>query len=314
MKELKVASAWPVVAFIPIDPSATMNSPDPAFQSVSRLTSLYHLPTAEQLTRMAGEYAGAKPFPHIVLDNFLSPKISSGNVQFPEFSWPGWKQFRDGYQFGKRVCNDIEVFPEVLRALLREACEPRFLQFLEKLTGIDGLLPDPYLSGGGLHSSGPGGILAAHTDFHIYSELSLYRRLNLIIYFNDDWTESDGGALELTEKGEAAPMVAVLPLFGRAVIFNTDDISVHGFSKPIAEGKRRNSLALYYYTAKEVGVYSGDRTTHWQEHGSRSGLHSVRVLAYKSLLLASRALSRLAHMANPNVTSNAREGVTTNKG
>jgi hypothetical protein len=289
-----------------------MDHLEPADLEAIRSEPLYRLPAGEQLECMGRIYAAARPFPHAVLDDLLAPSLSSETIQFPGLSWLGWQQFRDGYQFGKRVCNDIELFPHVLRSLVHEACEPRFLRFLEKLTGIEGLIPDPHLTGGGLHSSGPNGILAPHTDFHIYDGLSLYRRLNLIIYFNDGWEESDGGALELSAKGDKSPTVSVVPVFGRTVVFNTDDGSVHGFTRPVAEGRRRNSLALYYYTAKETRRFSGDRTTHWQAHGSHGSVHRLRIGMYRTLLLASRALSRLAHIANPN-TGAATRGVTATK-
>lgn len=271
---------------------------------------MFNLPSPDVAKSWATQYRDAEPFPHIVLDDLLDSSVSTSAVSFPEFDWQGWAQFKDGYQFGKRVCNDITKFPEILREMVNEACQPKFLQFIEAVTGIEKLLPDPYLNGGGLHSSGEGGVLAPHTDFHIYDQLSLYRRVNLIIYFNEDWTEADGGALELSKKGNSKPSKAVLPTFGRMVIFNTDDISVHGFSQPIAKGKRRNSLALYYYTSQEVGVYSGDRSTHWQTHGSRSLTHDARVKLYQGLLFTSRVFSKLAHLANPNFSGTARQGVT----
>ena len=42
-------------------------------------------------------------------------------------------------------------------------------------------------------------------------------------------------------------------LFNHAVIFNTDDRSLHGFPDPLTcpENISRNSLALYYYTVEE---------------------------------------------------------------
>lgn len=163
--------------------------------------------------------------------------------------------------------------------------------------------------GGGLHSSGEGGILAPHTDFHVYDRLKLYRRVNVIIYFNNEWSDVDGGSLELSEKGSKSPLVSILPVFGRMVVFNTDDRSVHGFTKPIAKGKRRNSIALYYYTANEAGVFSGDRTTHWQMHGKNGLLNEFRIGIYKTLLLVSRIFSKLAHVANPNMTISAKSGV-----
>jgi 2OG-Fe(II) oxygenase superfamily len=270
----------------------------------------FRLPDKDRLRTMAKKYSTAKPFPHIVLDNFLAETITVKDINFPDLSWTGWSQFHDGYQFGKRHCNNLEKFPELLRKLTIEASQPRFLSFLENLTGICGLVPDPYLEGGGLHSSGPGGILAPHTDFHIYDRLKLYRRINLLIYFNEGWEDSSGGALELSEKGASAISSSILPIFGRAVIFSTDDISVHGFSKPVAQGMRRNSLALYYYTSHEVVSFSGDRTTYWQQHGEGNALKSLKLSIYKTLLLGSRILSKLAHMVNPNFESSVKKGIT----
>ena len=278
-------------------------------ETLEKRPSLFNLPSQDRVLEIGTAYGNANPFPHTVLDNFLVSELHPQHVKYPELSWAGWSQFHDGYQYGKRVCNELDLFPAMLRELTIEACQPRFLNFLEDLTQIRGLIPDPYLNGGGLHSSGEPSILAPHTDFHIYDKLGLYRRLNLLVYFNSEWADGDGGALELSKKGSPTPTASILPIFGRAVIFNTDDISVHGFTKPVASGKRRNSLALYYYTANEVGVFSGDRTTHWQQHGSSSGLRGARISVYKGLLLGSR-MSKLAHMANPNKGSVVHTGIT----
>jgi hypothetical protein len=69
------------------------------------------------------------------------------------------------------------------------------------------------LEGGGLHLSGPGGILAPHTDFHTYGRLDLYRRLNVIVYLNPDWTKGDGGELVLTG-GDGQGRTEVEPRWG----------------------------------------------------------------------------------------------------
>ncbi len=67
------------------------------------------------------------------------------------------------------------------------------LDFLSQLTGIERLVGDPYLIGGGLHQIQAGGFLKLHTDFNKHSFLDLDRRLNVIIYLNEDWEESYGG-------------------------------------------------------------------------------------------------------------------------
>ena len=193
----------------------------------------------------------------------------------------------------------IDLIPEPFKTLIHEVSSPAFLRALEKLTGIDKLIPDPYLVGGGLHLSGPGGILAPHTDFHIYDGLNLYRRVNMIVYLNEDWDESYGGCLELGEAGK--PSATVVPRWGRIMIFTTDAKSIHGFPKPIVEGRWRRSVALYYYTTEEAADFSGDSTTHWRLHGEQKGVvRKLRFGPFKTLLQASRGFSLLAHLANPN--------------
>ena len=48
--------------------------------------------------------------------------------------------------------------------------------------------------------------------------------------------------------------------------------SVHGFPVPVAEGKWRRSVALYYYTAAPTKNFSGDEMSYWREHGEQAGI------------------------------------------
>jgi hypothetical protein len=250
--------------------------------------------------RLAKELREAQPFPHLVLDDAVSiPRDVLG--EFPPPDWEGWDPLGDAYQLQKFACDDIDRIPAPFAGLIEELSRPRFLRVLEKITGIQRLIPDPYLTGGGLHLSGPGGILAPHTDFHIYSQLGLYRRVNILVYFNEDWREEYGGCLELRSEDDAGNRRTVVPTWGRCVIFITDDKSVHGFPNPIVDGRWRRSLALYYYTAEEAPTFSGDATTYWREHQEREKSSArIRFGLYKVLLQGSRALSLLAHLVNPN--------------
>jgi hypothetical protein len=254
-----------------------------------------------EVAELARRFRRAEPFPHLVIDDFLSPQGIDAARAFPDATWPHWHLFRDEYQKQKHTCNDLTTIPRPLTDLIHECSGPSFLSFLSKVTGIQKLLPDPYLEGGGLHGSGEGGVLTPHTDFHLYKRLNLYRAINLLVYLNDDWSDQDGGALELYRKGETTPRVKVPPVMGRAVIFLTDDRSVHGFLNPVGPGKWRRSVALYYYTACETQGFSGDTTTHWQTRGQK--LKGVRLAAYESLIFLSRAFSKLAHVIDPNRNS-----------
>jgi len=247
------------------------------------------------------EFEQARPFPHLVLEDFLEAPPEGILEAFPGRDWPAWHRFQDPYQAEKMTCRDVERIPAPLDAMIRELNSPAFLQFLERVTGIGKLLPDPYLEGAGLHCSGPGGVLAPHTDFHDYLRLDLFRRINVLVYLNPGWRREDGGCLELYEKGRDEPERIVNPAWGSCVIFRTDDQSVHGFTRPIAEGRWRKSIALYYYTSRETSGFSGDETTHWQQHGKQQGASRLRLRAYQTFLSASRVFSRMAHALNPNL-------------
>jgi hypothetical protein len=129
------------------------------------------------------------------------------------------------------------------------------LEFLEGLTTIRGLIPDPYFIGGGFHETGRGGKLGIHADFRINEQLHLHRRLNVIVYLNEEWKPEWGGALELWDRDMKSKVREVMPVFNRCVVFNTDADSFHGHPDPLEtpEGVLRRSIALYYYTAsKEI--------------------------------------------------------------
>jgi hypothetical protein len=250
-----------------------------------------------ETTELASRYGSARPFPHLVIDDFLAPEARDVLADFPGPDWPHWGGFSDGYQLNKRYCADITVMPAGFAALIEACSRPAFLAWLETVTGLAKLIPDPCLDGGGLHASGPGGVLAPHSDFHVYERLGLYRQVNLLIYLNPQWTQADGGALQLFEVGASLPCVSAPPVFGRAVLFRTDNRSIHGFTDPVAEGRWRRSVALYYYSSREGRPYAGDTRTHWRSRGALTG---ARRALYEGLMVSSKAVSKLAHLIDPN--------------
>ena len=54
---------------------------------------------------------------------------------------------------------------------------------LETLTGIQGLMADPMLEGGGMHRIDSGGKLSVHADYNKHPSNPWYRRINLLIYY-----------------------------------------------------------------------------------------------------------------------------------
>jgi hypothetical protein len=195
-------------------------------------------------------YLGASPFPYIYFDNaWDSELLSKCATDISEFEgWDGEKTFY-GAQ-AKRYCGDIVKLPSSVQAVISEASQPKFLRWLEELTGERALVPDPYLEGGGIHSIGTGGFLKIHADFNWHQPLQLYRRLNILIYLNQNWSANWGGEIELFSDPKGEPEVSLLPMMNRMLIFTTDDASFHGHRHPLScpDSVRRNSIALYYYS------------------------------------------------------------------
>jgi hypothetical protein len=263
-----------------------------------------------EIAALADQFQTANPFPYVVLDNILNVTQTDILNSFPNPDWIGWSKWEDHYQAEKRYCGNYSVMPALMQGIISELSQPAFLRFVEQISGIDALIPDPHLEGGGLHSSGEGGILAPHTDFHLLERLNLYRQINIIIYLNPEWNEEWGGCLGLYKKGDRVPTQTVVPEFGRMVIFRTDHNSVHGFSVPVTKGHRRNSIALYYYTSRDAADFGGDTTTYWQQHGDLSNSGKVQLVIHEQLLKLSTFVSKAAHRFNPHVgnfRSNARK-------
>ena len=195
-------------------------------------------------------YAQAQPFPHIVMDNFLPEGVLDQILE--EFPKPGeinWKKF-DAAAEKKLASTSVLQMGEATRFLLYQLNSSMFVRFLEKLTGISGIIPDPHFQGGGLHQIEKGGFLKMHVDFNKHKDLGLDRRLNLLIYLNKDWQEDYGGHFELWDRDMTHCVKKVLPIFNRCVVFSTSDFSYHGHPDPLTcpEGRTRKSLALYYYS------------------------------------------------------------------
>ena len=225
--------------------------------------------------RHAEEYVQADPYPHIMLEDFLSPAVTESLVaEFPTpQEQPAWRKIRaqstagDLVQYNKLGMPLIEEMPPVIRELLWEMNSGTFLRFLEKLTGVEGLIADPKLRGGGLHQILPGGVLGVHADFTNHGDFQLDRRLNVLIYLNRDWPEEYGGDLELWSPDMSRCVRKIRPLAGRCVIFNTSADSFHGHPRALTcpEGMTRKSIALYYYTnGRQDRDITPTQVTDWQ--------------------------------------------------
>lgn len=227
----------------------------------------------------AEQYQASQPFPHIVLDDFLDPDfLRAVAAEFPDNDGQSCfmrEQERLKFQFRPDECEG-----PLTRILFAELNSRAFLAFLSEMTGIKGLIADPYHAGAGLHETKRGGHLSIHADFPRHKEMGVNRRLNLLIYLNEDWREEYGGALELWDKGMRAATRRIMPVFGRAVIFSTDRDTYHGHPDPLAcpDDRSRRSIATYYYTALSDDQGLIERTTDFRQRPGSADKRDWRVM------------------------------------
>ncbi len=241
-----------------------------------------------RFTDTAAAYAAASPFPHAVFDDLLPVELLRAVLaEFPDA--PSMStQFRSAHEF-KSAENDWNRFGPATRRLIGELNSGAFVESLGMLTGIDGLIVDAGLEGGGMHQIVAGGKLDVHADFTHHPN-GLDRRLNVLVYLNEDWDPAWAGQLELWSRDRSACVERIDPILGRMVVFSTLADSFHGHPEPLRTpaGVTRRSVALYYYSNGRPEAVDR-RSTRWIDdadapRGLRGALASVLPAPMKRMI------------------------------
>jgi hypothetical protein len=265
-------------------------------QAAAKADPLFHYSRwASALPTLTAQYAANKPVPHLLLTDFLAPDVASKIArEFPHPDTDTWTQYKHRNE-NKMGMAKRDLFPAGLREIADELNSPSFLAWLCELTGIPDLIADPSLEGGGLHQSGPGGFLNVHTDFsHHHYHKQWRRRVNLILYLNPGWRPEWGGAIELWDVKMQHCTVKYPPSLNHALIFNTNERSLHGFPEPLRcpEGESRKSLALYYYTVERISRIAPSSTNYRARPGDGMAKSALIWLDKLAVDLYSRAKTR----------------------
>lgn len=216
--------------------------------------SIFSFPSIDQ-----AEYLNAQPFAHATFKDIFSREflIQVAN-EFPDLAINADRIFNNHHE-KKHVTFGESKLSDSSKTLVRFCNSEPFLKWLSGLTGIDNLMPDPYLIGGGYHEIKSGGKLGIHVDFNKHGLWGADRRVNVLIYLNENWQPTWGGGIKLYDT-DLNEKVCVFPELGNVVIFSTTDKSWHGHPEPLTcpKDRSRKSIALYYYTAPEMDWKAND--------------------------------------------------------
>ena len=213
--------------------------------------------TIQNISIYAEQFKNQKPFKYVVVDDFLSDTTVEDLISgFPvpvkedmlnEYGEPSLKHTVPNV---REINAHYEKFDSYIQS-------KEFIDYMERITGIEGLIYDPNYFGGGTHNNLSGQGMDTHVDFNVYDLPGVgkvHRRLNAIIYLNEEWKEEWGGNIEL-HSDPFDPVndefETVVPIKNRLVLFETNEYSWHGFesvSEHVPKGVTRKSFAIYFYT------------------------------------------------------------------
>ena len=218
-------------------------------------------------------FNNSSPYKYIAIDNFFSNEFIAELINSFPLGGPEYDKFclEDGGAVGSNYANsDSSSFPGPFQTLNKLAKSPDFVELISSITGIHDLNFDPEYIGGGIRESKKRNFLPIHLDFNYHPQTLLHRRLNLLFYLNSDWSPTWGGSIQVHSDPDLNPSSSLvaeyLPLANRVFIFETSEISWHGFSRlNCPENIGRKAFSLYYYTHSRPEGEVPQRNTEYVE-------------------------------------------------
>jgi Rps23 Pro-64 3,4-dihydroxylase Tpa1-like proline 4-hydroxylase len=154
-------------------------------------------------------YHSASPWAHVVMDDLIDPTLIA-TAEREELQPSLALEVERNYR--KVKAESPEPNGPAARQILESIHSEEFIAFLESMTGVSGLIPDPSHYWAGLHVNPPGAFQAIHRDFRVHPITGLFHRVNVLIYLNSDWRTEYAGELELWKKDKSACERQVAPV------------------------------------------------------------------------------------------------------
>lgn len=168
--------------------------------------------------------------------------------------------------------NDLSMTPEQDK-LVHALHSSEFIKWLEQITGVEKLIPDPHLIGAGYMKSFRGDTLQVHTDFNWVEEVHLHRAVSIIVYFNKEWQEEWGGCLNFYDFDNKDILSSIKPDWGNLLIWSYHNLIYHGYPNPITcpDNQSRKGMRLFYYQSKSVpdATNPPHRSLYWFDEKER---------------------------------------------
>jgi Rps23 Pro-64 3,4-dihydroxylase Tpa1-like proline 4-hydroxylase len=205
---------------------------------------------AEEEMNLRRQWLESAPINYFVVDNLL-PEISAHAIRsaFPSGETMTLKRSLRELKF---VAAQMNKYDPSLEEIVYAFQAPDIVKIVERITGLRALEPDEMLYAGGISLMAPGHFLNPHVDNSHDKFRQRYRVLNLLYYVSPNWSEDDGGNLELWPDGRNGRPVTLVSKFNRLVVMVTHQRSWHSVSRNVSR-LDRCCVSNYYFSENPVG-------------------------------------------------------------
>ena len=248
--------------------------------------SLDQLSGVVKKNNIKSQFITNKPYPHLEFGNVFSNKLLRNVVE------EIWRVKNEkNLDWSKMCTNDFTKIGESIVKLTDFLVSEEWVNFLEEVTGIDKLISDPSWFASGINFEPRGAHLQPHTDFNVVDKIG-WRRLNLLLYLQEGWKDEWGGHLELWPKPpneceEDDVVIRKKPEFNNMIIFETSDISYHGFDiVRCPQDKARMVISCYYYSGnqgKHSNRQQGTKYVDWGKRDNKKDYSGRRGTGWKEI-------------------------------
>ncbi len=197
---------------------------------------------------------------NLLVDDLLPIELATAiSDAFPHVS-----QMRrlDSFRERKYTSKSLERFDQTLTDITFAFQHPTVLSLLAEITGYSAISSDPQLYAGGLSTMVQGDFLHPHIDNSHDQNREKYRVLNALYYVSQNWSETDGGGLELWDE-RVRRHVEIPAVFNRLVIMETNAKSFHSVNEIVGPGERR-CVSNYFFSPISPNAVETEHVTYFR--------------------------------------------------
>lgn len=147
----------------------------------------------------------------------------------------------------KFTAYQMDRYDALLEQIIYAFQDDKIIQLIAEICELEEVFGDEKLYAGGLSLMGKDNFLNPHLDNSHDKDRNRWRVLNLLYYVTPNWTQENGGNLEIWPNGLEQAQTTIESKFNRLVVMTTHQKSWHSVSKVLKEDVRC-CVSNYYFS------------------------------------------------------------------